>query len=80
VLVVKPLSEHALLCKKKGCKTQWVCGFMIQYSTLLTLTISTIYNASLWSRCFDIGFAQLVMSWLKDKEEAHLKMMSYYPI
>ena len=28
-LVVKPSSEGSLLCKKKGCETQWVCDFLI---------------------------------------------------
>ena len=56
-LVVKPSSEGALLCKKKGCETQWVHDFLIQYLTLLTLIFSTIYNVFLWSRHLDHGFA-----------------------
>ena len=66
-LVVKPSSEGSLLCKKKGCKTQWVREFLIRYVTLLTLIFSTIYNVYLWSRHLDIGFAQPVVSLCKDK-------------
>jgi len=67
-LIVKPSSEGAILCKKKGCETQWVHGFMIPYLNLLTLIISTIYTVSLWSRHPDVGFARLVRSRLKDEE------------
>jgi len=67
-LIVKPSSEGAILCKKKGCETQWVHGFTIPYLNLLTLIISTIYTVSLWSRHPDLGFARLVQSRLKDEE------------
>ena len=66
-LVVKPSSEGALLCKKKGCETQWVRDFLIQYLTLLTLIFSTIYNVFLWSRHLDHGFARPVVSLRKDE-------------
>ena len=59
-LVVKPSSEGALLCKKKGCKTQWVRDFLIQYLILLTLIFSTIYNVYRWNRHLNHGFAQPV--------------------
>ena len=71
-LVIKPSSKCSLLCKKKGCKTQWVCDFLIWYLTLLTLIFSTIYTVYLWSRHLDIG--------CKDEGEAPQKMMSYYYI
>jgi len=64
-LVVKPSSEGANLCRKKGCEIQWVCGFMIPYLNVLALIISTIYTASLWSRHPD---PRLVLSRLKDEE------------
>jgi len=67
-LVIKPSSEGAILCKKKGCETQWVRGFMIPYLNLLTLIISTIYTVSLWSRHPNLGFAQPVLRLLKDEE------------
>ena len=66
-LVVKLSSEGSLLCKKKGCETQWVCDFLIRYLTLLTLIFSTIYNVYLWSRHLDIGFAWPVVSLRKDE-------------
>ena len=60
-------SKGSLLCKKKGCQTQWVHDFLIQYLTLLTLIFSTIYNVYLWSRHLNIGFAQPVVSLCKDE-------------
>ena len=67
-LVVKLSSEGALLCRKKGCKTQWVHDFLIQYLTLPTLIFSTIYNVYRWNRHLDHGFAHPVVSLRKDKE------------
>ena len=66
-LVVKPSSQGSLLCKKKGCETQWVRDFLIRYLILLTLIFSTIYNVYLWSRHLDIGFARPVVSLHKDE-------------
>ena len=66
-LVVKLSSKGALLCKKKGCETQWVCDFLIQYLTLFNLIFSTIYNVYCWNRHLNRGFARPVVSLCKEE-------------